>query len=323
LLEACQQKGALMAFRNFSVFLMLYLLWTSGCRKGCREEALNQKDDDALNKTATAEIIGDFPGLDLTALSPKEQSSIKQFFNEEPCPCDCQKSFAQCLIMKKGCPQAQLLATWTIAQIRAFAPVNLLFQAVSEDISNGFLQKPISLALENAHHKGNRNARFTIIEFADFECRASKVAFKEIADFMAAHPNDVQLYFIHLPLHNHPHAEKAALAAEAAARHGKFWQMHDLLYSFTGQLDENALIALAGSILDENEMKEFKKDLSDEDIIERLQNDKNQLVKDLALIGTPSIFFNGRPYHLSLAKDGLELRLAMERARSQINCMEP
>ncbi len=41
---------------------------------------------------------------------------------------------------------------------------------------------------------------------------------------------------------------------------------------------------------------------------------------ELKLLVTPTILFNGRPYNLSLNKDGLMLRIAMEKARSSINC---
>jgi len=49
----------------------------------------------------------------------------------------------------------------------------------------------------------------------------------------------------------------AALAAEAAARQGKFWEMHDLLFENQKALGPESLAQYAGQLgLDEKQMKE-------------------------------------------------------------------
>ena len=50
------------------------------------------------------------------------------------------------------------------------------------------------------------------------------------------------------------------------------------------------------------------------------QLDKEYAMTELRLMSTPSFYFNGRLYNLSLAQDGFLLRIAMERARASINC---
>jgi protein-disulfide isomerase len=48
--------------------------------------------------------------------------------------------------------------------------------------------------------------------------------------------------FRHFPLQSaHPHAERAAEFAEAAASTGHFWEMHDWLYEHQGSLDDASL----------------------------------------------------------------------------------
>ena len=73
------------------------------------------------------------------------------------------------------------------------------------------------------------DAPVTIVEYGDFECpycgQAEPVVRELLADF-----GDVRYVWRHLPLTDvHPHAQLAADAAEAAAKQGRFWQMHDLL----------------------------------------------------------------------------------------------
>ena len=50
---------------------------------------------------------------------------------------------------------------------------------------------------------------------------------------------EFELVFRHFPLHDiHPHAEAAAAMSEAAARQGRFWEMHDLLFSDQRHLED-------------------------------------------------------------------------------------
>ena len=44
----------------------------------------------------------------------------------------------------------------------------------------------------------------------------------------------LRVVFWHFPLPNHKHGREAAMAAEAASRQGKFWEMHDLLFERQG-----------------------------------------------------------------------------------------
>jgi formate-nitrite transporter family protein len=55
--------------------------------------------------------------------------------------------------------------------------------------------------------------------------------------------------FRHFPLSRiHPHAERAAEAAEAATAQGKFWQMHDQLFEHQGALDDEYLLVYPTAI---------------------------------------------------------------------------
>ena len=49
-------------------------------------------------------------------------------------------------------------------------------------------------------------------------------------EVMKAYPNDVKLVFKQMPLGFHQMAKPAALAALAAAKQGKFWEVHSLLF---------------------------------------------------------------------------------------------
>ncbi len=84
----------------------------------------------------------------------------------------------------------------------------------------------------SSHIRGNVNAPVTIIEFADFECpfcaRFDEVLQQAFDEF----GTQIRLVFKHYPLTGiHPQAQKAAEAAECAGQQGRFWEMHDALFT--------------------------------------------------------------------------------------------
>jgi protein-disulfide isomerase len=95
--------------------------------------------------------------------------------------------------------------------------------------------KGLELTIAGAAAKGQADAKFAIVEFADFECpfcgRYTRDTYgpltKEFVD-----TGKVRYVFFHLPLERvHPRAFKAAEAAECAREQGKFWEMHDQLFA--------------------------------------------------------------------------------------------
>ncbi len=87
----------------------------------------------------------------------------------------------------------------------------------------------------------------------------------------------------------HNMAKTAALAAIAAQKQGKFWQMHDALFS-AGPLSRKAIDGAAKSI--GLNMAQFKKDMEDPTTKQRLYKDLMDARK-ANVTGTPTLFING------------------------------
>ena len=78
--------------------------------------------------------------------------------------------------------------------------------------------------------RGNSDAKVTIIEFADINCRACRDSYPKVKQILAKHGSGVRLAFRHFPLIGTPGHETsvdAALIAEYAASKGQFWQYMD------------------------------------------------------------------------------------------------
>lgn len=79
--------------------------------------------------------------------------------------------------------------------------------------------------------QGPTDALLTVIVYSDFQCRTCADLADLLATLRADHPEQVRLIYRHLPLADkNDKSVLAARAASAAARQGKFWEVHDLLY---------------------------------------------------------------------------------------------
>ena len=105
------------------------------------------------------------------------------------------------------------------------------------------------------------------------------------------YPNDVKLVIKHFPLAMHSYARKAAIAALAAGKQGKFWEIHEKLFANQNDLSDTKVEAIAGEIgLD---MEQFKKDLQDTAIASLIDRDLND-GRRVNIPGTPGIYVNGK-----------------------------
>jgi protein-disulfide isomerase len=143
----------------------------------------------------------------------------------------------------------------------------------------------------DAPARGGAQPKVTIVEFADFQCPFSTRVHPTLDALLKAYGPDLALVFRHNPLPFHADAAPAALAAEAARRQGKFWEMHDALYAHNSELDRASLDRYAAEIgLD---VARFKADLDAEAGKDRIARDADD-ARRFTSGGTPDFFINGR-----------------------------
>src|SRR5882757_8236610 len=92
------------------------------------------------------------------------------------------------------------------------------------------------------HLRGSLKAPVTLLEFGDYECPACGAAYPIVKAIQRAMGHQLCFAFRNFPLTNiHPHAERAAEAAEAAGAQKRFWEMHDVLYENQDALEDEDL----------------------------------------------------------------------------------
>jgi protein-disulfide isomerase len=151
-------------------------------------------------------------------------------------------------------------------------------------------KNPIKVELGKAPVKGNPAAKFTIVEFSDFECPYCQRGADEVEKVVKMYPNDIKVAFKHYPLPFHQKAIPASKAAMAAGEQGKFWEMYELLFANQDALTTEGFVAHAQKLgLD---VEKFKKDLANPEYDKTIAADMEQ-GKKLGINGTPGFFVNG------------------------------
>ena len=149
--------------------------------------------------------------------------------------------------------------------------------------------EPLDEAVD--HVRGYPAGR-VILEYGDYECPYSRQAFRAIERVEAELRGGVRFAFRHFPLTEiHPHALAAATAAEAAARQGRFWDMHALLFHRQKALGDGDLRGYATSLgLD---LTQFDADRASADVMKRIRRDVDSGVATGEVQGTPTLFIDG------------------------------
>jgi protein-disulfide isomerase len=106
-----------------------------------------------------------------------------------------------------------------------------------------------------------------------------------------AYPKDVKLVVKNFPLSQHKYALKAALAALAANRQGKFWEFHDNLVKNAQSLDDRKIQSIAKEL--NLNMQEFNKDMNDV-ALRKILGRERQEGEDTGLKEVPWILVNGK-----------------------------
>lgn len=171
----------------------------------------------------------------------------------------------------------------------------------------GSFEKRNEIDLEGAACMGPENAAVTLVEFSDFECPYCDAARPILKSVMAG--RDVRLCFMQFPLPGHPHAMSAAQATVFAQKHGKFWELHDLIFDNQRQLSDatiRSLVEQAGL-----DTKALLSEIQSGELASVVEKQKNEGMR-LGVQGTPTIFVNGRKYEFPLRSDFLQLAVEDE-----------
>ncbi len=176
-----------------------------------------------------------------------------------------------------------------------------LYQLIKQDIKKEGDVPPPSpanakeLIAKTRWWTGDANSKVMMVEFADYMCPTCKVTHEKIKEYLRMRPNAFRLGFLNfpVPIAAHKWARQAAVAAEAAGKQGKFWEMHDYLFQHQEEMEQPGFTPdrfndFAGAI--GLNVEKFRKAMADPKLADIVSADFALGGKN-GVTGTPTAFF--------------------------------
>lgn len=157
--------------------------------------------------------------------------------------------------------------------------------------------------------------KLVVVEFADYQCPACGYIAPGVVELREKYKDSVTFVHRDFPLNIHAHAMKAAQMSYIAEEQGKYWEMHDKLFSTQNDWESvsdptDLFISYAESLGMKTD--KIKEDLSSGKYTDRIKND----VKDgesLGVVSTPTFFVGNtiiREANYAAIKQAIDTELA-------------
>ena len=158
------------------------------------------------------------------------------------------------------------------------------------------------------HVRGKVGSEIVVTTYGDFECPACNSWEPELQKIEAEYGDRVAFIFRNFPITSaHVNALAAARTAEAANLQGKFWEMHDLLFSKYNEWkgDNKSAQGKFESYAEELglDMDQFRQDYKSEAVLDRVNSDA-AAASELGVTATPTFFVNGELLELKNVTEG-------------------
>lgn len=144
---------------------------------------------------------------------------------------------------------------------------------------------------ERDHTQGREDAPLTLVQYGDYECPYTRKSLPIVHSLQQQLGARLRVVYRNFPLTEiHPHALRAAEAAEAASVQGQFWPLHDYLFAHQQELEDGQLVDHARAVGLDTE--QFAHDLAAHAHLDRIQADMESGIAS-GVQGTPTFFVNG------------------------------
>ena len=228
-------------------------------------------------------------GIDLSEMSEADKTRFNTLVDKLASPCGKPHSLRTSRNTDAECIQAPFAASYVAELIKDGAPDKQIVEFY-QDRYKDHEKRAFKLGAE-VPRKGPDDAPVVLVEFFDYGCGHCKDFAPELAEAVGAFPTDAVLYYKQFPLSSHPDSGPAAQAAIAAARQGKFDEMHKLLFLNAPRHKPDDLKGYAKSLgLD---MQRFEADYAA--AAPQVTADKNEGIA-AGVTSTPTLYINGITY---------------------------
>jgi protein-disulfide isomerase len=144
---------------------------------------------------------------------------------------------------------------------------------------------------QDDHIQGDRAAECILVEYGDYQCPHCRIAYPIVKKLQKHYGKRLSFVFRNFPLSQmHQWAQTSAEVAEFAGAHGKFWEMHDLLFENQQNLGNALFLELTESL--DLSPTDLQTALAEQIYRARVRADFTGGVRS-GVNGTPTFFVNG------------------------------
>ena len=162
----------------------------------------------------------------------------------------------------------------------------------------------LAVPVSNSDHiLGKPDAKIVLVEYGDYQCPYCGKAYRVVKQIAQQFADQVCVVFRNYPLaQSHPQALPAAVTAEFAAQHGKFWEAHDALYENQHALGPAFYVQLLDAL--KLPVADFKTAIENDAFEAKIRQDIDSGNRS-GVNGTPAFYINGQSYQLRGGFDDL------------------
>jgi protein-disulfide isomerase len=229
------------------------------------------------------------PRADLSTLNDSQRSVFLQVAADVSNYAGCQDTLLRCLAANVKDPHAVRMSQL----VAKLAALNVSAQVISNAVEKYYdAFDPKSREKVSAEGPLLGKGTVTIVEFSDYQCPHCAAA-APVLDALVTkdRKGKARLCARYFPFPSHPRARIAALCAEYAREHGKFWEMNAALFAHQEMLDDASLKGYAQDLgLNGDEMLAKVYGGTYDAVVEKSVRQGNIAGID----STPTLFFDGR-----------------------------
>ncbi|HEY1270114.1 MAG TPA: thioredoxin domain-containing protein [Candidatus Binatia bacterium] len=148
---------------------------------------------------------------------------------------------------------------------------------------------------ERTRIRGNRTAKYTLVEYADFQCPYCGNSYPTVEKLRTKYGDDLRFVYKHLPLSSiHPQALPAARYMEAISLQSedKAWNFYDIVFKNQSKLSESFYQETAKSI--GVDLDRLAADLNSDKVAAAINADVKE-AGEMGFNATPGFLLNGIP----------------------------
>lgn len=143
--------------------------------------------------------------------------------------------------------------------------------------------------------KGSKESKVILVEYSDLQCPACGYYYPVVKKLGEEFGDKIGIAYRHFPLPQHKNAKPAAYAAEAAAKQGKFWEMHNIIFDNQKKWSEDKNAKEVFSEYAKSiglNMEQYNKDVDSQEVKDKVDSDYESGVRS-KVDSTPTFFLNG------------------------------